>query len=132
MFVEEEQRKENRGAKVERIPSKSKQVSKEQDKPAYKRPQRNVEQYAGEPPSGSEQDKTPIQFRIRGRKCGIHDELIPGKTCKLNLLVQRVKNQKFERDEHGQGGQIIYDEKDIRQYIYCTTHGPFPIGDPSW
>ena len=130
MFREEELKGEASQAKPELIPTEPKEAT--QDKESYKRPQREVEQYEGEPPSGSEQDKTPIQFRIRGRKCGIHDDLIPDQICKLQLLVQRVKNQKFERDEHGQGGQIMYDSKDIRQYIYCTTHGPFPIGEPSW
>ena len=93
-------------------------------KPAYVRPTREPELYKGEPPQNND-GKTPQVFTIQQR-CDIED--IDFKTkkkskCQQRLQVVRVKNQVFEKDESGFGGQIIYDEKEIRQYIQCPTHG---------
>lgn len=84
------------------------------------RPEREIELYNGEPPLSGDQ-KIPMQFPIT-EKCGLVDN---GVKCVLKLSVTRVKNTKFEKDESGFGGQLNYDEKDIRQYKFCHVHGPF-------
>lgn len=95
------------------------------------KPQRRVELYNGEPPQNNE-GKVMIVFALKNEKCGVEDESDGKKfKCPQGLLVQRVKNAKFVRDELKQGGQLIYDEKDIRQYKFCTTHGPFGVPE-SW
>lgn len=88
---------------------------------------REVKLYLGEPPQGSD-GKVPMQFQIQER-CGLKDDA--GK-CSMKLIVARVKNAKFETDENRGGGQLIYDEKDVHQYIYCPKHGPFPAGPNHW
>jgi hypothetical protein len=97
-------------------------------KPAYTRPQREPEMYKGEPPQYGPDNKTPQVFPLQ-RTCGIEE--IDQKTkkkikCQMKLQVIRVKNQVFERDESGYGGQLIYDERDIRQYVTCPIHGGLP------
>lgn len=93
--------------------------------------QRKVELYNGEPPQNNE-GKVMIVFALKNEKCGVEDESDGKKfKCTQGLLVQRVKNAKFVRDELKQGGQLIYDDKDIRQYKFCTTHGPFGVPE-SW
>ena len=97
------------------------------------RPSREVEIWKGEPPQSTE-GKIAIVFQLTNEKCGLTDEDKTGKKfkCIQKLLVQRVKNERLERDESGFGGQLIYDEKDVRQYKYCPTHGPDPAGPDHW
>ena len=101
------------------------------EKKQYVKPLRKVETWNGEPPRNSSDNKSPMQFPI-SEKCGIKDEKLPKGKCDKSLIVIRVKNQKFEKDESGYGGQLQYDEKDIRQYKFCADHGPFPQGSESW
>ncbi len=102
-------------------------------KPSYVKPQREPEIYKGEPPQSNE-GKIPQVFTIQ-QKCGIED--IDFKTkkktkCAQKLQVVRVKNQVFEKDESGYGGQLIYDEKDMKQYVVCPVHGSFPPSYDRW
>ena len=62
-----------------------------------------------------------MQFILQER-CGLKDE--KGK-CPHKLMVARVKNAKWMQDDGGFGGQLNYDEKDVRQIKYCPVHGPF-------
>ncbi len=96
------------------------------------RPARKAELYKGEPPQSND-GKMPQVFTIQ-QKCGLADVDRQGKkfNCAQKLQVVRVKNQVFEKDESGFGGQLNYDDKDIRQYITCPIHGGLPTGYQSW
>ena|SRR5579864_4370742 len=101
--------------------------------PAYVKPQRLPELYTGEPPQTND-GKTPQTFTIQ-KKCELDD--VDQRTkkkfkCQQRLQVVRVKNQVFEKDESGYGGQLIYDEKDMRQYVTCPIHGGIPTGYDRW
>jgi len=85
---------------------------------------RQPELWTAEPPQGTD-GKIPMQFQIT-EKCGVKEKGKPA--CKLNIIVARVKETKFETDENQGGGQLIYDEKSISQWRYCPRHGPFPAG----
>lgn len=98
-------------------------------KPAYVKPTREMEIYKGEPPMYGPDNKVPQVFPLQ-RKCEIED--IDQKTkkktkCEQKLQVIRVKNQFFQKDESGYGGQLIYDDKNIRQYVTCPIHGGLPV-----
>ena len=80
--------------------------------------------WTAEPPQGTD-GKIPMQFQITER-CGIKDANKP--VCKMNLIVARVKEITFETDENQGGGQLVYNEKSISQWVYCPRHGPFPAG----
>lgn len=99
--------------------------------PYAQRPTRKPELYTGEPPQND--GKTPMSFVIQER-CNIEEVNKDGKKvkCTLKLNVARVKNQKFERDESGFGGQLNYDEKDVRQYKVCPKHGGLPPDYAKW
>ena len=66
-----------------------------------------------------------MQFQITER-CGCK---VKGRgTCKMNLIVARVKEITFETDENQGGGQLVYNEKNVSQWKYCPRDGPFPAG----
>lgn len=96
------------------------------------KPTRPIDLYNGEPPQTGD-GKTMQIYQLRNERCGVKDERKDGKPFKCNhlLLVQRIKNSKFERDDNGYGGQLIYNEKDVRQYKFCPEHGPFTVPE-SW
>lgn len=96
------------------------------------RPSRKAELYKGEPPQSND-GKTPQVFGIQ-KKCELEDTDKQGKKfkCQQKLQVVRVKNQVFEKDESGFGGQLNYDDKDVRQYVTCPIHGGLPVGYQSW
>ena len=102
------------------------------DTPKIKpKPQRKIELFHGEPPQNAD-GKSMVVFSLKTEKCGIDYEREGDKyKCVQPILVQRVKNSKFERDSNFQGGQLVYDEKDIRQYKFCPEHGPFNVPE-SW
>ena len=102
-------------------------------KPKYAKPLRTMQIYKGEPPQDKD-GKIPQEFVIQER-CNL--EFVNPKTekkqkCNQKLHVVRVKHQKFESDDSGYGGQLIYDEKDIRQYVVCPDHGGLPIDFAKW
>ena len=92
-------------------------------------PTRKPELYTGEPPQ-SDDGKTRMEFVIQ-KKCEMEDWDKKNKRfkCQQRLHVIRVKNQVLERDESGFGGQLNYDDKDIRQYVVCPIHGGLPLAD---
>ena len=98
-------------------------------RPDWEKWPRSVETFQGEIPMHDGRIQT--RFKL-SRACQIKDEA--GKVCGEPLIAQRVVNTKFEWDEHHVGGQINYDTKDYRYYIFCQMprHGPHPPGPPKW
>jgi len=109
------------------VSEKSKPINEDEPKtPLIRNQMRSVEIYTKDPPS--HEGKIEMVFPIE-RKCGVQEG---PKKCDFKLMVLRVKNTKLERDSTGQGGQLVYDENDVHQYIYCPLHGPDPPGPESW
>lgn len=106
-------------------------TGKEQPKPIPK-VQREVELYKGDPPRNADL-KYHQEFEIT-EKCGLRDTDRTGKSykCEQKLRVFRTKREYFQPDELGTGGQLEYDEDDVRQYKYCPLHGPDPPGPVQW
>ena len=98
---------------------------------SYAPPKREIETYKGEPPQNTD-GKIPQVFTIQ-KTCNIEAEDKLGKRfkCSAKLQVVRVKNAKFEWDDTHTGGQLNYDEKDVRQYVRCPIHGPNAEALPS-
>ena len=90
---------------------------------------RPMEIYNGDPPAGMD-GKVPKQWRIN-KKCGFMDTKT-GKKCDIDLWVVRVMRTTFEHDTYGFGGQLNYDERQIRQYIYCPHHDGVPAEADKW
>lgn len=92
--------------------------------PSYKKPERKLEEYKGEPPQTD--GKIQPEFAIT-KECGVDDK--DPKTqaafkCSEKLRVIRVKNVRFKRDKTGYSGHLDYSDDDIKQFIYCSIHGP--------
>ena len=101
------------------------------DEPRSKEiPHWQMQLYDKDPPQSND-GKFPLQFTIQ-QKCGLKDAELRGGKCEMKLMVARVKNAHFEWDEHHGGGQLQYDERDVRQYLYCPRHGPSPAGPGTW
>lgn len=105
-------------------------VDKREKPVVEKSPMREVEEYKGTPPATAD-GKIPITYPIN-EKCNVKDKHYTGGKCLQSLMVARVMNAKFEWDNTHTGGQLIYDEEDIRQFKYCPIHGPRPAGPESW
>jgi len=95
---------------------------------------REIKQWDGEPPQG-QSGKFLTTWRLKDR-CGVEytiDQAHGVKArCEEFLYVSRIKNTKFIRDESGYGGQLEYNDKDVKQYVFCPHCGPFPPGPESW
>lgn len=104
--------------------------TKEAPKPV--KVQRKVEEYKGEPPKNINL-KYHQEFEIT-EKCGLRDKSRQGKEykCDQNLRVVRTKREYFEADNTGTGGQLQYDQDDVKQYKWCPVHGPEPPGPTNW
>lgn len=94
------------------------------------KPLRDVEEYKGSPPTSNE-GKTPIAYNI-SEKCNLKDDRYKGGRCQQTLMVARLKNTKFEWDTTHTGGQLMYDDEDVKQFKYCPIHGPNPVGPSMW
>ena len=96
----------------------------ETPKPSYAPPVRSIEIYKGEPPQSTD-NKIPQVFSIQ-KTCNLEfqDKHGTKSKCSAKLQVVRVKNAKFDWDDTHTGGQLNYDEKDVKQYVRCPIHGP--------
>jgi hypothetical protein len=116
-------------SKVESVPDLTTgPVVSTTDLPKVKQhPTREPELYKGEPPQNDD-GKTRIEWVLASEKCKVKDWDRKNKefTCSQKLHVVRVKNQIFEKDESGAGGQLNYDDHDVRQYLICPIHGGLP------
>ena len=91
------------------------------------KPIREVEEYKGEPPTND--GRNAIRWTLKGEKCSVKYE---GKKCEQKLIVDRVMKATYQKDESGFGGQLDYDEKDVKYFKFCPNHGPFPVDGGKW
>ena len=103
-------------------------IARRDDRPAFERWPRKVRIWEGVIPVNAD-GRLSIGFRT-SEKCGVEEK--DGKKCQLLLMVARTVNYKMDWDDNHAGGSLIYLFDDVRYYVFCYKHGPFPGGPESW